>query len=460
MARGITLPPVPGSSLFKRDLFSSEALAELCDFPALFERLNPEWVEQALAATGKASMRRRRLPADAVVWLVIGMALARKDSIARVASNLDLAMQDVNARPTVAKSALSSARNRLGPEPLKWLFEKTASEWAVARARADQWRGLALFGVDGTNVRVPDSKENFEEYGTQNAGARGETAFPLVRAVTVVALRSHLLLAGSFAGHSTGELTLATKLWDTIPDDSLTILDRNFANPKTLLPIGLGGKNRHWLTRGRANTKWEVTKKLGTKDALVKLDVSKEARKEHPELPESFTCRAIAYNFKGKESNWLLTSLVDPEAFPKKELVALYHERWEHELAYDEIKTDMLMQENTLRSTSPERVAQEIWGILLAYNLVRFQMTIVAEHADVSPVRVSFTAVLHQLVGEWRSFGFTTPGAIPKHYLRLRGDLAIWILPERRPSREYPRAVKIKMSNYARKRPQRGKESK
>jgi len=451
---------VAGPKLFKRDLFSADALAEMCEFPALFDRLNPDWVEEALAATGKASMRRRRFPAESVVWLVIGMALARKESIARVASNLDLVMEDVNARPTVAKSTLSKARNRLGPEPLKWLFEKTAAEWAAARARTDAWRGLALFGVDGTSVRVPDSDENYAAFGTQGAGERGETAFPLVRAVTVVALRSHLLLAATFAGYATGELSLANELWEAIPDDSLTLIDRNFANPKTLLPIARGGTNRHWLTRARANVKWEVVESLGTKDALVRITVAKKARKDNPEFPESFVCRAIAYNFKGQDSSWLLTSLVDAKVYPKKELIALYHERWEHELAYDEIKTDMMMQENTLRSTSPERVAQELWGIFLAYNLVRFQMAIVADHAEVSPVRVSFTAVLVQLVGEWRAFGFTTPGAIPKHYQQLRRDLAVWILPERRSDREYPRAVKIKMSNYARKRPQRGKGTK
>lgn len=449
-----------GSKLFKRDLFSAEALGEISDFPALFEQLNPDWVEEALEATGTATMRKRRLPADAVIWLVIGMALMRKDSIARVASNLDLVMPGVDARPMVAKSSISAARNRLGAQPVKWLFEKTAAEWTAARARADAWRGLALFGVDGTSVRVPDSEENFAAFGTQNAGERGETAFPLVRAVTVVALRSHLVLSANFAGHGTGELTLAESLWKSIPDDSLTIVDRSFANPKTLLPIALGGKNRQWLTRARSQTKWKVSKRLGTKDVLVEIAVDRRTRKDNPELPETFTCRAIAYNHKGKTSNWLLTSLVDAKTYPKKELIALYHERWEHELAYDEIKTDMLMSENSLRSKSPERVEQEIWGILLAYNMVRRQMAIVAENAEVSPVRISFTQVLNQLIGEWRGYGFMTPGVIPKHYQRLREDLAIWILPERRPDREYPRAVKIKMSNYPRKRPQRRKGAK
>ncbi len=109
-------------------------------------------------------------------------ALMCKESIARVASNLDLVMSGIDSRPTVAKSSLSGARDRLGAQPMKWLFEKTAAEWIAARARADEWRGLGLFGVDGTSVRVPDSEENSAAFGTQNAGEQGETAFPLVRA--------------------------------------------------------------------------------------------------------------------------------------------------------------------------------------------------------------------------------------------------------------------------------------
>lgn len=224
--RRIRLALVAGSKLFELDLFSADALAEMCDFPALFDRLDPDWVDQALAATGKASMRRRRFPTESVVWLVVGMALARKESIALVASNLDVAMEDVNARPTVAESALLQARNRLRQGPWNWLFEpdrlrkgrRSSTHRRVARPRAVRCRG-----GEGARTR---QRGNYQAFGTQAAGNRVERVFPLVRAVTVVALRSHQLVAGTFAGYGTGELTFASELWDSIPADSLTLIDR------------------------------------------------------------------------------------------------------------------------------------------------------------------------------------------------------------------------------------------
>jgi hypothetical protein len=148
----------------------------------------------------------------------------------------------------------------------------------------------------------------------------------------------------------------------------------------------------------------------------------------------------------------LLTSLADAEQYPAFELVTLYHERWEIELGYDEIKTEVLEREEAIRSKSPTAVAQELWGILLAYNLVRLEMERVAEEAGVEPTRISFIAALHLVCDEWLWCAVASPGAIPKHLRNLRAKLARLVLPPRR-SRTFPRAVKIKMSNYPRKRP-------
>ena len=104
------------------------------------------------------------------------------------------------------------------------------------------------------------------------------------------------------------------------------------------------------------------------------MDVSSHARKQDPTLPKLWTARAIRYHRKGYRPQVLLTSLLDPEIYPASEIVGLYHERWELELGYDEIKTEMLDREETLRSRSPAVVRQEIWGVLIAYNLVRLEM--------------------------------------------------------------------------------------
>jgi hypothetical protein len=150
----------------------------------------------------------------------------------------------------------------------------------------------------------------------------------------------------------------------------------------------------------------------------------------------------------------LITSLLDADKYPAKEIVDLYHERWELELAYDEIKTEMLDGAAApLRSKSPVGIRQEVWGLLIAYNLVRLEMERVADQAKVKPTRISFTMVLDMVCNEWLWLsGTATPGAIPRHLERLRADIRRCVLPERRPNRAYPRAVKIKMSNYAKKR--------
>ncbi|ATB32436.1 transposase domain-containing protein [Melittangium boletus] len=125
-------------------------------FERLCEQLEPAGVEAALEATGTATVRRRRLPAEQVVWLVLGMALYRHRSIAEWVERLDLVLP--GAGP-VAPSAVAQARCRLGSQPMQWLFEKTARKWGQESARRHMWRGLAVYGVDGTTVRVVRRQE-------------------------------------------------------------------------------------------------------------------------------------------------------------------------------------------------------------------------------------------------------------------------------------------------------------
>ena len=414
------------------------------------ESISPSWVEAALLLTGTATVRRRRLPAEQVLWLVIGMALFRNLSIVDVVRELELSGPgDVGVVP----SATTQARERLGPEPLRWLFERCGSTWAHASADKLRWRGLALYGMDGTTARVPDSEENRAHFGSQDAGEnRGNSGYPLVRMVTLMALRSHVLAAARFGPYDQGELAYASELWNEIPDHSLAIVDRGFLAAGWLIPFAAAGQSRHWLTRAKKRTRWTTLKKLGPGDELVEIDVPRALRAEQPELPEKWVVRALRYQRRGFQPQTLLTSLLDAKAYPAAELRELYHERWEIELGYDEVKTEMLEREETIRSKKPRNVEQELWGLLLAYNLVRREMEAVAHEAGVPPTRVSFVAGLRFVRSALLSFGLTSsPGTLPKRLLRLRADLTHFILPERR-ARAYPRAVKIKMSNYNRKR--------
>jgi len=274
----------------------------------------------------------------------------------------------------------------------------------------------------------------------------------MVRGVGLMALRSHLLAAVTFGPYATGEISYAANLWSSLPRDSLTIVDRGFYSAKILIPLARGGTNRHWLIRAKSNLRWRVLRRLGPRDELVELNVSRDARRQDPSLPERWVARAVTYQRKGFRSQTLLTSLTDPDAFPADEIATLYHERWELELGYDEIKTELLDREETIRSRTPTGVQQELWGIFLAFNLVRLEMERVAGEAGVEPTRISFVAALRLICDEWLWCALASPGAIPKHLRNLRAALQTLILPPRRSERRFPRAVKIKMSNYARKR--------
>jgi len=414
----------------------------------LKQHFDPAWLEEALTWAGSVTLRRRRLPAEQVVWMVIGMGLMRDVPIERVVDRLELALPD-KKDTLVAKSAISQARERLGEDPLAYLFTVTAAEWATRSAATHRWRGLALYGLDGTIMRVADSPENRAAFGGLHAGAgRGESGYPLVRVVAMMALRSHILSAFRFADCHTGETTLARDIWNEVPESSLVIVDRNFLVKKDLIHLETSG-NRHWLSRTKSNTKWAIVAELGRDDYLVEWEVNE------PGLPSTWTLRAIHYQKKGHPRATLLTSLTDAETYPAKELIELYHERWEAEIAYDEVKTHLLDRQETIRSKTPAGVRQELWGIAIAYNLVRVEMERAAAEAGVPPTRISFVVALAMIREEFimLSLPRMTPGAMPASLARLRKNLKRLLLPPRRPERAYPRAVKIKMSNYDRKRP-------
>ncbi len=428
-------------------------------FSTFETHIDPDWIDEALTATGVATLRRRRLPAEQVIWLVLGMALLRDRPIHEVVSSLDLALPGRGATRCVPPSTTSQARQRVGPKPLEWLFNRTARAWAIESAASYRWRGLSVFAADGVTLRVADSPENQKHFGLASAGERGESGYPLVRMVALIAARSHLIVAASFGPYTKSELHYADNLWKQVPPDSVTLVDRNFLAARILVQLQ-NAHNRHWVLRSKTTTKWQVKKKLGHDDLLVEMDVSKEARAKDPSLPRSFEARAIGYQIdKSKPKQWLLTSLLDPRAYPQGELVALYHERWEIELVYDEIKTHQLDRLETIRSRSVKGVEQEMWGILLTYNLIRLEMQRIAIAANVAPSRISFIIALRFIRDEWQWCAISrSPGTFPQKLERMREKILRFVLPERRTDRRYPRAVKIKMSNFRKKRRSAPKE--
>lgn len=415
--------------------------------------LDLDWIRRALETTGSATVRRRKLPAEYVVWIVVGMGLFRDRSIQSIVQHLNLVLPDDNnprGRGRITGSAIVQARDRLGAEPLALLFADAADNWATSSADQHRWRGLAVYGIDGSTLRLPDTEENEAAFGRPGS-SRGRAAYPQVRVVALMVLRSHLLAAAEFGGASDSEVKLAEKLWPMLPDASITIVDRGFISYKVFHDIQTGAKERHWLTRSKVNLKYRIVKRLGRGDQLVELAIHRNVRRAHPHLPETLQARAIRYQRRGFRPQTLLTSLLDPTSYPATEIAQLYHERWELEIGFDEIKTHTLEREETLRSRAPLRVKQELWGLALGYNLVRFEMERAAERKGLLPTRISHRAALMMIRNFWLAAWQLPPGTLPRRLDILHDDVGLHVLPPRR-QRRYPRAVKIKMSNYPLKR--------
>jgi hypothetical protein len=423
------------------------ALLEAASYPRpesfsdFSRRIPREWIDEALTATGTATVRKRRLPMEQVIWLVLGIGLFRNRAIEDVVDKLDLALP--SPRGVLAKSAVPPARERLGEEPMRWLFDRCGERWACVSAKRWAWRGLSLFGIDGSSLRTQDSDANRSEFGGWTS-SNGASVTPLVRVVVLMALRSHLLLRASFGPYATtSEMHHTQQLVPSIPGHSLTILDGLYLSAALLLQIEAGGPERHWMTVAKSNTKMRVVETFGPDDHLVEMTVSDEARALDRALPKTWRVRAVGYQRPGFPRRVLLTSLRDPTLYPAEELRELYHERWELELAYDEIKTELSEQQPTLRSKTPAGVRQEIWGVLLGFNLVRLEMERIADRAAVAPTRISFVAALHLMRDEWEWSAITrSPGTIPKHLGDLEDRLKRFLLPPRRGERSYPRVVR------------------
>ena len=432
------------------------------EFRELQSELDDEWIDEALRETKRGSVRRRRLPASLTMWVVIAMALFRDRSIEEVVAHLGLANRSKSYgqtdAPTVGSGVIAEARKRLGAAPVKALFYRTAEEWSASDDSTPRWRGLELSGLDGITLRVADSNENVAEFGLPGS-SRGRAAYPQIRLLLLTGLRTHLFRACTFGpcrGKRTGELSLARELWELVPSQSLVVVDRGLIEYGAMYRLNHGDngettRQRHWLAPSKKHAKWNRVKRLGDGDAVVEVKIGSKARTEDPELPPTMQVRAITHQLRGSRPQTLLTSMLDAVAYPAQQIRALPYEGREVDIGHDELKTHMLEQRETLRSKRPEGVKQEIWGLLIAYNLVRRKMIDISKEAGVEPIRISFRHTLQVLrmcclVAVWAA---AISGGLGSHDV-FRVMIRLLILPPRTRHRHYERHVKARQRKYKR----------
>ena len=335
----------------------------------LMSFVDPELLQQAYTLSGVATIRRRRLPLDSVVFTIVGMSLFRNDPVWDIANKLDISLPGKNR--FVAPSAVVQARQRLGDEAVGHVF-KLMAQRAFGDFAFEQWCGLNVLAVDGVMFRAQDTDENLTAFGCDR-NAKGDNPYPQVRMCSLMETSSHLLLASEFDSRDVGEMSLAQRLIPSVPNNSLTLFDRGYYSLGLLYLWMTKGVNTHWMLPARKDLQYTVKHRLSEHDAVITLKTSPQARKKFDGLPETIDARLTSYKVDGK-SYHVLSSMVDVLQFPYEEVVDVYVQRWEIELGFREMKQTLNQAKLTLRSKKPEMVRQELWGLLLAYNLIRMIM--------------------------------------------------------------------------------------
>lgn len=357
----------------------------------------PGLVDEVLQATGRMEQRHRLLPARVVVYFVLAMCLWADQGYEEVARLLvgGLSKMAKWRKPwrVPTTGALTQARARLGSEPLKSLFERVAKPVGSPGTASSWWRGLRLVAIDGTVFNVPDTEGNAAHFGRPGSG-RGEKtgAFPQARVVALAECGTHAIIAAEIGPCTTGETTLAKKLFPRLEAGMLLLVDRGFCGYDLWQAASAGGAGLCWRTK--ANAVLPVTELLPDGSYLSHLAPPRG------NSGEPAVVRVIEYSLdhpsRGKEKSpiRLITTLLDAAAAPAAELAELYGERWEEETAFDELKTHQRGAGRVLRSKSPEMVIQEIYGHLLVYYAIRALINGAAEPAGLDPDRLSFTRSL------------------------------------------------------------------
>lgn len=424
-----------------------ESVEESRDYESVVQAIEPEWIEKSLLATGKASIRNRRLPAQQAIWLVIWMGLIRNKSIKEVCSSMDIALQPStnNEWSRVAPSVLTDCRRRLSDSPMSYLFKTTLEAWKSKALGTQSDIGLHVLAVDGTTFRCQDSQENADEFGFIS---KTHKPYPQLRLVGLMSVETRLMLSAAFDACNIGEISLAHRLMVDTPDNSLTLFDRCYFSADLFTQWQSAGNERHWLTPIKNKMRYEIVEEFAANDLLIDMPVSPQARKQNPSLPEKWRARFIAYQEPQGEIKGFITSLIDPDKYPLGSILNIYWQRWEIEEGYGELKQTQLQNKITLRSRFVDGAKQELWGVLIAYNLIRLEMVAIAEEAKVEPTRISFTAAISLIDTQLRWLALSPDGKLPIKLKQMRADIKHFILPDKRKHRTFPRSVLYIPSRY------------
>jgi hypothetical protein len=402
----------------------------------LTQHLPFEMVDEALAATRTTQARLRDLPSRVVIYLLLAACLFPEVGYLGVWRKLTGALGTL-ATATPTKSALSQARRRVGVAPLRWLFDLLRGPAATAGLPGTRWRGLLVCAIDGTTVTVPDRPAMLTTFRKQ-AGNHGGTGYPQIRLLALLACGTRSVIDAVFGPTSTGETTYAARLLRSLRPGMILLADRNFAAKDLLADIADTGA--HVLVRLKNARKTPILARYPDGSYLSMLGGLRV---------RVIDCEITIATSAGRRSGVyrLATTLLDAHRYPTAEVITLYHERWEIETAYLELKSSILGG-RVLRSHTPTGVTQEIYALLLVYQLLRTAMAdATATQTGLDPDRASFTVAWQSARDQIIQAANVITGTVIDLVGTIGRHVLAALLPARR-LRVCPRIVKRAISKY------------
>lgn len=357
------------------DPFAAGHLGELTEI------VSTDLVDAAIEAAGAGQKRVRRLPTRVVVYLLLAAVLFADVGYRQVMGRLVAGAGLATGVP--GSSALSQALRRIGTAPLRELFDLVRGP----AAGAPRWRGLLVCAIDGTTMSVPDSAANAAAFGRQSGRPNAPAGYPMLRLVTIVECSSRTILNAVFGSYRVGEITYAPRLAQSLRPGMVLLGDRNFAATALLEQFAATGADL--LIRCKNTRQFPTLALLGDGTRIVRLGQLRVRL-----IDAQITLDLGTSGGRRTGTYRLVTTLTDPVAFPARQIVQLYHQRWEIETAYKESKSTIL-HGRVLRARTPAGITQEVYAVLIVHQALR---TAIADTAlatgTLAPDRLSLTIAL------------------------------------------------------------------
>jgi hypothetical protein len=305
-----------------------------------------------------------------------------------------------------ADSAFSQARRLLGEQAMRKIFELDAARSDAELGITALWKGLEVTAIDGTTMELFRNDVLACEFGTPAEGAR-----PLLRIAAHVPTASRRWTGAGIGGYHDGENDLADRLEWSFGPGMLNLADRGFFSTDRFLRFSARGADLAWRVKNGAKcVPFKTVRELPDGSGLVMLHESGGMRtrrrrqtgnRHAPRLPDTmarlvtFTITAQTRSGRAKAAQIrVLTTLLDHQTFPAREIAALYAERWQAEIAFLHLKKTVRGPRRALRGQSPALARQEAWALLLIHNIVATATARAAAEEGTDPWLIPFTAVL------------------------------------------------------------------